>query len=56
MAEKVKRKAGVLHSLFTGNTEHRLIFFTQILFRPDMRRLFCQRLPDLLLSAALHDI
>lgn len=55
MAEKLKRKAGVLHSLFTGNTEHRLIF-TQILFRPDMRRLFCQRLPDLLLSAVLHDI
>ena len=56
MAEKLKRKAGVLHSLFTGNTEHRLVLFTQLLFRPDMRRLFYQRLPDLLLSAALHDI
>ena len=32
MAEKLKRKAGVLHSLFTGNTEHRLIFFHVIFF------------------------
>ena len=56
MAEKLKRKAGVLHSLFTGEHRTPADFFTQILFRPDMRRLFCQRLPDLLLSAALHDI
>lgn len=26
LAQWLKRKAGVLHSLFTGNTEHRLIF------------------------------
>ena len=56
MAEKLKRKAGVLHSLFTGNTEHRLIFLLRFYLVPDMRRLFCQRLPDLLLSAVLHDI
>ena len=55
MAEKLKRKAGVCIP-FYGEHRTPADFFTQILFRPDMRRLFCQRLPDLLLSAVLHDI
>ena len=32
-----------------------LAFYLHMIF-PDVRRLFCQRLPDLLLSAVLHDI